>query len=376
MKKVLALVLAVIMVCTMAMAVTIDVVVPGAGTATTSPDGSYAQIKPGAKLHFELATLAGDDFYTDKTGEFIPANNAVTVTYGKGAELVASAGWVRIADKSVSTDPAIVKAAEKTAWQYQIVLKDSDTAVCDTKTCDFSIAKVGFKATGETFKEFILDGKDGNGTKFERDYGWTTDEVVLDKAVMKTYTTGLNQMFVNEDVIYTVVAGLDNGAVLNTNNLEFKAGKNVVVFPVTAGQKVLRKNIAALDATTLTAKNGYVAASVVPNTTVINDTNLTGTAVVTNWSNLWNAYVVAADGKTLSKVAVTVNDGVATITVPAYSTGFVYNGVLKGAAAAAPAGTTPGSTTNPGTGANDVVGVAAALAVVALVSGAAISLKK
>ena len=37
---------------------------------------------------------------------------------------------------------------------------------------------------------------------------------------------------------------------------------------------------------------------------------------------------------------------------------------------------TPGTTTNPGTGANDVVGVAAALAVVALVSGAAISLKK
>ena len=37
---------------------------------------------------------------------------------------------------------------------------------------------------------------------------------------------------------------------------------------------------------------------------------------------------------------------------------------------------TNGNTTNPGTGANDVVGVAAALAVVALVSGAAISLKK
>ena len=39
-------------------------------------------------------------------------------------------------------------------------------------------------------------------------------------------------------------------------------------------------------------------------------------------------------------------------------------------------GSTGTSTTNPGTGANDVVGVAAALAVVALVSGAAISLKK
>ena len=39
-------------------------------------------------------------------------------------------------------------------------------------------------------------------------------------------------------------------------------------------------------------------------------------------------------------------------------------------------GSTGSTTTNPGTGANDVVGVAAALAVVALVSGAAISLKK
>ena len=49
------------------------------------------------------------------------------------------------------------------------------------------------------------------------------------------------------------------------------------------------------------------------------------------------------------------------------------NGTVPGVAAAP---TTPGTTTNPGTGANDVVGVAAALAVVALVSGAAISLKK
>ena len=43
------------------------------------------------------------------------------------------------------------------------------------------------------------------------------------------------------------------------------------------------------------------------------------------------------------------------------------------ATSAAPAGS---NTTNPGTGANDVVGVAAALAGVALVSGAAISPEK
>lgn len=46
------------------------------------------------------------------------------------------------------------------------------------------------------------------------------------------------------------------------------------------------------------------------------------------------------------------------------------------AAAADVTATTTTTTTNPDTGANDVIGVAAALAVVALVSGAAISLKK
>ena len=52
------------------------------------------------------------------------------------------------------------------------------------------------------------------------------------------------------------------------------------------------------------------------------------------------------------------------------------NGAIPGVGAAPTTPGTTGNTTNPGTGANDVVGVAAALAVVALVSGAAISLKK
>ena len=80
------------------------------------------------------------------------------------------------------------------------------------------------------------------------------------------------------------------------------------------------------------------------------------------------------DGKVVA-VPFTVEDGVMTFTAPANSIVGIYNGSLKNVSAPAASGTT-GTTTNPGTGANDVVGVAAALAVVALVSGAAISLKK
>ena len=107
----------------------------------------------------------------------------------------------------------------------------------------------------------------------------------------------------------------------------------------------------------------------------VNDTNLVGTATITDWNNKYNIYVVGIDGS-VAKAAVTVNDGVATAKVPAYSAVVLYNGALKNVSSISGTTTTPCSTTHPGSGANAVVGVAAALAVVALVSGAAISLKK
>ena len=82
-------------------------------------------------------------------------------------------------------------------------------------------------------------------------------------------------------------------------------------------------------------------------------------------------YMVHADGSVVDVGAKFDSNGVLVAT--AKITGPVYT--ADGALTAIAAGTT-GTTTNPGTGANDVVGVAAALAVVALVSGAAISLKK
>ena len=79
MKKVLALVLAVIMVCTMAMAVTLTTsVVPGGGTGAVAPTATYTRLTPGTKLivHFENTVK----FYNEGTGataKFVPEKNTV-----------------------------------------------------------------------------------------------------------------------------------------------------------------------------------------------------------------------------------------------------------------------------------------------------------
>ena len=113
MKKVLALVLAVIMVCTMAMAITVN----NGGNAAVSDSSTYTNILPGSTIYFTLDELLdGDDIpvLTDKKTIAIDSVK-VTVTYGKGAELVASHGWVKVA-KEFGTN-----GVEKTTnYQYQI----------------------------------------------------------------------------------------------------------------------------------------------------------------------------------------------------------------------------------------------------------------
>ena len=94
-----------------------------------------------------------------------------------------------------------------------------------------------------------------------------------------------------------------------------------------------------------------------------------------NAAKLYKVYAKGIDGKVAS-VAATLDNGVLKFNVPALSTVIVTTATASVTATGTTTDSTTGTTTNPGTGANDVVGVAAALAVVALVSGAAISLKK
>ena len=382
MKKVLALVLAVIMVCTMAMAVGVSV--KENGSPATSTTGKYTQLEPGSVLYFTIGELNGNGavktYYDSTTHEFVPAKNIVKVSFGKGADLVASTGWVRTKAKAdhVTTD------SEADSWQYQIVLKDSDTAVCDEKTLDFSITGVSYKPYGDSKLEYSVDSTVPalKLEKFERDYGWKTGELALNpdgEEDINNEGNGFSAKFTLNFI--TTLTGTTNnkGEAVNTNKWYMTANDNTKVdFTVKAGQKVLRKDFHFTDAQMekITAKYGLVEEKI--NHKVVNDTSLVGTASITHWSNKLNVYALAMDG-TISKVSVTVEDGVAFAKVPAYSAVFVYEGALKNVTTTVSGSTTtePGTTTtNPGTGANDVVGVAAALAVVALVSGAAISLKK
>ena len=378
MKKVLALVLAVIMVCTMAMAITVQ----ENGSPATSTTAKYAQLKPGSVLYFTIGELNGGavkTYYDSTTHEFVPEKNTVTVTFGKGAELVASKGWVR----TVAKADTVTAESEANSWQYQIVLKDSDTAVCDEKTLDFSITGVSYKPFGDGKLEYSVDSTDPalKLAKFERDYGWKTGELALNpdgEEDINNAGDGFSAKF-ELNVITTLTGTTNNkGETVNTNKWYMTADDNTEVdFTVKAGQKVLRKDFNFTDAQMAKITTKYGLNEVNIKHKVVNDTSLVGTAGITHWSNKLNVYALAMDG-TISKVSVTVEDGVAFAKVPAYSAVFVYEGALKNVTTTVSGSTTTetGTTTNPGTGANDVVGVAAALAVVALVSGAAISLKK
>ena len=391
MKKVLALVLAVIMVCTMAMAITVN----NGGNAAVSDSSTYTNILPGSTIYFTLDELLdGDDIpvLTDKKTIAIDSVK-VTVTYGKGAELVASHGWVKVA-KEFGTN-----GVEKTTnYQYQIVLKSNPTAVFNKNVCDFSITKVTAKVTTELENAWVFDGKlasdsttenvkyaTGHAAKYERAYGYPADD-----ASAQILTNTWIDLNLPEKTVYTVNAGIKaDGTSVNKGfySVALVAGpaatgkviddEDTLDIAVTAGQKF---NVLPAEMNPVANiagwqdKCGFDASKEVAH--AANNTTLPATLTLTGVKATWNVYTVATNGA-ITKVNGTMDDGVGTYAIPASSLVLVYDGILKGATVT---GTTTGSTgtttTNPGTGANDVVGVAAALAVVALVSGAAISLKK
>ena len=209
MKKVLALVLAVIMVCTMAMAVTVK---DGGGSAV-SESSTYTNILPGSTIYFTLDELLdGDDIpvLTDKKTIAIDSVK-VTVTFGKGADLVASKGWVKV-DDEVGTDGVELT----TDYQYQIVLKSNPTAVFNKNVCDFSITKVTAKVTTELENAWVFDGKlaststpssvvyaAGHAAKYEKAYGYPADD-----ASAQILTDSTINLALPEKTVYTVNAGI------------------------------------------------------------------------------------------------------------------------------------------------------------------------
>ena len=396
MKKVLALVLAVIMVCTMAMAVTVG------GTTIATPDdaninASYRPITPGQSIIFDREDLGlNTTFAANKDGTFAPEKNKVEVTFAKGADLIASQGWVKTTD---ATDP----------YRYVITTKADDSAVLND-SADIIISKVAVTKYGiaGTTTYYLMD-EDANGNNI---YAYTVNDSLTDKlSVVAKYenpakydmnliTAKLSEtgctfyMVFNygrvsadfvigtttpetaiADVLYTVKkAGVGTDASKNYSAVD---GGVKAAYSLKAGEKVIFGTVPTFNLTTSLTKSlqseiitndvtvtGVLGGTVVPNKAV--------KITVNNQKEGAALYMVNTDGTLTNLGAKFDENGVLTAT--AKITGAVILADKALTATNVTTGTT--TTTNPGTGANDVVGVAAALAVVALVSGAAISLKK
>jgi len=380
MKKVLALVLAVIMVCTMAMAATVSSAIGTSGSAGVTPSTTKYDIVPGGTNYY--VALTDKNLYF-KDNKFVPEKNKIGIDYAAGSDLVASAGWVKIAKTTQDLTKGIVCGTEDTvAYQYQIVLKNDFTRVADGKSFDFSISKITLNATGWELQT-VWEADEDAGDVIKADVGY--EVVDIDVAVSSAGVTTFDAV---PGKINKIVSIVKNGTTpLESATLKI-IGTSTTVTGKTYAKGTLNKGAAfyvvkAADmpefADADLAKTGTLSPAVAK---IVNNNNLPMAGVLeqtdVNAAKLYKVYAKGIDGK-VSSVAATLDNGVLKFNVPALSTVIVTTDVLTvtgTASTGTTTGSTTGTTTNPGTGANDVVGVAAALAVVALVSGAAISLKK
>ena len=387
MKKVLALVLAVIMVCTMAMAVEVNTpTTPGNSTS----DYAYSvTLYPGKSIIFDKADLGMTDVSDDdvKAGKY-----NVDITFERGADFIASKGWVKTAtgyryvltakDSVVAIDgtPDIIISAikvtkvgqNKTFYSAQYTDKLADgTATYATHTKDGKPT-----VTAQDFKPMkdIADSTNGIALCLGFDFGYEPGKIVIAKDG-KSVTP---DAFV-ENTLYSVVrtqeanakSSVTLGKYATTENpfgytYTLKAGEtvmfanigNVNIDNTTAAGKALNKNLLDRDAT-IVAK---LENELMPNKAV--------SITVDGAKDGYKVYMVKADGSVVDLGATFNANKVLTATATLTGPVIVTDKAITATAAST------GTTTNPGTGANDVVGVAAALAVVALVSGVAISLKK
>ena len=408
MKKVLALVLAVIMVCTMAMAVTTTPVTPWDDEVITfADDKTIMNLEPGAEIVFDIDDLYHtglnvEKAFYDNAGNFVPEKNFVNVDFGSTASLVASQGWI----KNSNGD-----------YKYVVTLKKDNNKLLDNKA-DLIIDKITASVYGNssvnTWKYASDDGyryvtsaeesivymlltaaKDAGASAFSK-VALTTNQVWLSKFDVG-YVPNVWEM--NEKYAKTTIVNMDSvtyggkivmqegttldGKTMTKGILDLSASEtnNPVVFGVYVNVKVgdsffasnnpyssftgskaetkLHRNIADNDATVKFIYDDY---------------SITMPATI-ELDNAEGYKLYAVDTTTGNVTLIpTTTDAKGITTAKVTSVGYMV--LVKGELTATATPTTPGTTTNPGTGANDVVGVAAALAVVALVSGAAISLKK
>ena len=365
MKKVLALVLAVIMVCTMAMAnENINADSKNYTVVTVTGGGAVAAI--------ELAPTA------DLTKSYIlevPAEYFAVLGSVLGGKTNAQVFTVTGLSGNWASD-----------GNYYVNVPVADKAL--DGVADLTLGAFTIKKDANNYAEVAVKGGKLKVTKVvigSMDVTETTEIAPLvtaanNKALDASYDVGLTTTALDT----TTPAVNANGWYVNTQNKEVKialeSGKVVITVPAKATFKFESKAITTPVVTgatfTQVITTGYKVTGAtlnyaIPATQGSNDVYYAADAA----GNVYAAGLTF----TIVKDALGNETGYWTLKTTDYVYGiYTANKTLSvNALPGASTGTnTNGNTTNPGTGANDVVGVAAALAVVALVSGAAISLKK
>ena len=362
MKKVLALVLAVIMVCTMAMAVDAAVTVqPSSGS-----NDKFGSIKLATEydptvnyvLELDDEFFKVLDTYLTPTGGTAPDRDAKNFKVEGVTGAFASTG------------------------KFQIPVDSTDRALDGKVDMTISTLRISSVKKTSTYAEFIA--KDG--------------KLVLSKLMLGGVSKPVTGVFTKDfwaayDIGYETTK-LTTGTPFTWTNGWYLTGDNAIEATDVSGKVTLK--VPANTSFKFTVADGNpakISDSVIPTGVNINKVSVDVNGYkVTAGSLTYKVlgdtndyyYGVDKDGKLFASglsFGVTkdingVETGYWTMTTTNARNMVKANGAIPGVGAAPTTPGTTGSTTNPGTGANDVVGVAAALAVVALVSGAAISLKK
>ena len=395
MKKVLALVLAVIMVCTMAFAA-----VEVGGTTTTTPTPSTYQyskvVFPGLSIKFDKTDLVTGTAVVLSDDDIKDGKIKVSVAFERGADKIASQGWVKDgADwKYILTTKEGVVAADGTPDIIIASIVVTKTGVYAplnemkfTKTEADGTVKYAFalntdipciSAVGFNTLKAIADSTNSAGLCLGFDYGYLSDDIVIAKDGLSITAPAT----IAENTIYTVkrTAAANAKSSVTLGEKATAASPFGYFFTLKAGESVMFTDIGTVPVNTNSApykalyKNLLDHDAVIVANSQLESVKMPSKAVTLTYDGAkdnYKMYMVKADGSVVDLNAKFDDNKVLTATATLTGPVIVTDKALTAA------GTTAGTTTtNPGTGANDVVGVAAALAVVALVSGAAISLKK
>ena len=382
MKKVLALVLAVIMVCTMALAAAPNAVTP---TPVAGSDGEIGEIEL-TSLKEKYVLVLDKEFFAPLQPEDpadaleITADNFKVTANVKGNFVEFEDGTKAYAFDVANVDKALDGKADFAITSLKIELKNSRNSYVTYEAKDGKLVAKEYKLGGLAQGKNAIDAINNN-PDFDffsaYDVGYETNDDMDNIQTSWNDTESPRWNMFNKDLKdYEIVAGpLTITLTGVAKNTPFKVIETEVEL-TTAGEKALNKNLAANGDPDYTLVTDY-ALEMTAGKATFELSDLNGTFdedfyIYTYDKNgkltdVGAKFVVEKDPRTGAET------GTWTLTTNKLGALLVSDGPLTASAA----GTTEGgTTTNPGTGANDVVGVAAALAVVALVSGAAISLKK